>query len=632
MDPLNPKATRSSAMPAQPRGRVGRSLIPGGLLVISLVAAWYWFRAGTREGLPEARARILLADIEVSLGSCAETVPHGIRAFVKDRSAELATPIALVHTLRVDFERHAIARRPPSEGKRSDQLMTGGDRVNPARIWDRADGRVTATFDGSADNDGPARLSDDGTRVYIGSRPGDPGVWRVDGGAPLGMLRLDRYFAAKGAAFTWDGDGVLLSGETDPHDINTGALIAWDIARGTHRVLAQGCGINAPKLNDDGNQVTVGVVTCPGDHEERLSTGFAPTTRESVPFDATRQWDIGFSREGRQGLRPPDKWLSHGLLSPDGESLAVWSSSGTASVHDARTGTVLGVLRHGSDDASGPGSSEIPVADVSFDAAGDRVAMGDAGGGAVFWDLARREPVFDVAPGSPAFAWVTSLSMVLVSGHRAESGWNQSAVGRGPRWRRDSVGCRLRAPVVRHARPAHEIRWAERQDLAVGACGGGGVLTGRTDRAGRRRKRARAPVGSRDRQVAAGLRPGWHDRPSFPRLALPAILAERRRVVQSGWEASGSWRRPGASADLRNGDRPLYFDLAWRGLDRAATHDVQSGRNENCLGRGSVGRQQRRNSWHRSPRAPRYIDRWRRLDPGRPICGRDLDVAYTHAK
>ena len=406
MDPLNPKATRSSAMPAQPRGRVGRSLIPGGLLVISLVAAWYWFRAGTREGLPEARARILLADIEVSLGSCAETVPHGIRAFVKDRSAELATPIALVAPLRVDFERHAIARRPPSEGKRSDQLMTGGDRVNPARIWDRADGRVTATFDGSADNDGPARLSDDGTRVYIGSRPGDPGVWRVDGGAPLGMLRLDRYFAAKGAAFTWDGDGVLLSGETDPHDINTGALIAWDIARGTHRVLAQGCGINAPKLNDDGNQVTVGVVTCPGDHEERLSTGFAPTTRESVPFDATRQWDIGFSREGRQGLRPPDKWLSHGLLSPDGESLAVWSSSGTASVHDARTGTVLGVLRHGSDDASGPGSSEIPVADVSFDAAGDRVAMGDAGGGAVFWDLARREPVFDVAPGSPAFAWV----------------------------------------------------------------------------------------------------------------------------------------------------------------------------------------------------------------------------------
>ena len=195
MDPLNPKATRSSAMPAQPRGRVGRSLIPGGLLVISLVAAWYWFRAGTREGLPEARARILLADIEVSLGSCAETVPHGIRAFVKDRSAELATPIALVAPLRVDFERHAIARRPPSEGKRSDQLMTGGDRVNPARIWDRADGRVTATFDGSADNDGPARLSDDGTRVYIGSRPGDPGVWRVRWGraarnaAPRSLFR-----------------------------------------------------------------------------------------------------------------------------------------------------------------------------------------------------------------------------------------------------------------------------------------------------------------------------------------------------------------------------------------------------------------------------------------------------------
>ena len=62
-------------------------------------------------------------------------------------------------------------------------------------------------------------------------------------------------------------------------------------------------------------------------------------------------------------------------------------------------GRCSGVLRHGSDDASGPGSSEIPVADVSFDAAGDRVAMGDAGGGAVFWDLARREPVFDVAPG-----------------------------------------------------------------------------------------------------------------------------------------------------------------------------------------------------------------------------------------
>jgi WD40 repeat protein len=80
----------------------------------------------------------------------------------------------------------------------------------------------------------------------------------------------------------------------------------------------------------------------------------------------------------------------------------VWSSSGTASVHDARTGTVLGVLSHGSDGVQSP--PEPPVAEVSFDAAGDRVAMGDAGGGAVFWDVARREPVFGVAPGSSDFA------------------------------------------------------------------------------------------------------------------------------------------------------------------------------------------------------------------------------------
>jgi WD40 repeat protein len=402
MDPLNRKAMRSSATPAQPRRQVGRLLIPGVLLVISLVAAWYWFRAGPREGLPEARARILPADIEVSLGSCAETVPHGIRAFVSNRSAELATPIALAAPLRVDFERHVIARRPPSEGERDDLLMTGGDRVNPARIWDRADGRVVATFDGSADNDGPATLSDDGTRVYIGSRPGDPGVWRVDGGAPLGVLRLDRYFAAKGATFTWDGNGVLLTGQTDPHDINTGALIAWDIVRGTHRVLAESCGVTSPRLNDDGTRVTVRVGGCPRAEDERLSTGFAPATRAPAPLDATRQWDIGW--KGREALQPPNKWLSHGLLSPDGESLAVWSSSGTASVLDARTGTILGVLSHGSDGEQG--SFEPPVAEVSFDAAGDRAAMGDAGGGAVFWDLARREPVFGVAPDAPAVAWL----------------------------------------------------------------------------------------------------------------------------------------------------------------------------------------------------------------------------------
>jgi WD40 repeat protein len=256
-----------------------------------------------------------------------------------------------------------------------------------------------ATFEGSADSDGPAILSNDGTRVYIGSRPSDPGVWQIDGGAPLGMMHLDRYFAAKGATFTGHGNGVLLTGPSDPHDINTGALIAWNIARGEARVLAQGCGINAAKLNDDDTRVTVSVADCPGDHEEQLATGFAPAAGKSAPSDAAAQWDIGFSREGRQGLRPPDTWLSRGLLSGNGTSLAVWGSSGTTSVRDAATGTVLGAVHHGSEAAFEP-----PVADVSFDAAGDRVAMGDAGGGAVFWDIARREPVFDVASGSSAFA------------------------------------------------------------------------------------------------------------------------------------------------------------------------------------------------------------------------------------
>jgi WD40 repeat protein len=400
------------------------------------MAAWYWFPAGPRDVSRNAQVRVvppyIPADIEVSLGSCAEAAPHGIRVFVNNRSAELAAPIALAAPLRLDFERHVIARRQSSEGNRDDLLMTGGDRVNPARIWVRADGHVTATFDGSADNDGPATLGANGTRVYIGSRPGNPGVWQIDGGAPLGKLRLDRYFAAKGATFTRDGDGLLLSGETDPHDINTGALIAWDVARGTHRVLAESCGIDAPKLNADGTRVTVGVATCPGNREEELATGFAPATWESTPSDLASPWNIGFGREGSQGLRPPDGWLSHGLLSPDGASLAVWSSSGTATVHDARTGTVLGALRHGSDDASRPGSSELPVADVSFDATGDRVAMVDAGGGGGVWDLTRREAVFDVAPGLsavvslPVFQWVWLRVVALgPDGTKALSGGGQ---------------------------------------------------------------------------------------------------------------------------------------------------------------------------------------------------------------
>lgn len=323
-------------------------------------------------------------------------------------------PIALASPLWVDFERHGIARRSSSGGQRNGLLMTGGDRVNPARIWTRADGRVMTTFEGSADNDGPVTLSNDGKRVYIGSRPDDPGVWRIDGGAPLGMPRLDRYFAAKGATFTRDGDGVLLGGAPDPHNINADALVAWDIVRGTTRVLAEGCSINGVKLNDDDTQVTISVSDCPGDHEERLSTGFAPATGASTPSDAATRWDTGLGQEGRQRLRPPDGWLARGLLSADGNSLAVWSRFGAASVRDAKTGTMSGALRHGSEAASEPS-----VADVSFDATGDRVAMGDAGGGAVFWDIARREPVFDVAPGSSAFAvipgyqWIWSRVVAL---------------------------------------------------------------------------------------------------------------------------------------------------------------------------------------------------------------------------
>jgi WD40 repeat protein len=386
----------------KPEGRVGRSLILGGVFAGSLIAAWFWFRAvAPRDVLPDARARVLPADIELSFGSCAERVPNGIRAFAKDRSAELAMPIALASPLRLEFERQGIARRSSSGGQRDDLLMTGGDRVNPARIWNRADGRVMATFEGSADNDGPVILSNDGQRIYIGSRPDDPGVWRIDGGAPLGMSRLNRYFAAKGGTFTRDGNGMLLGGAPDPHDINAGALAAWDIARGTTRVLAEACGVNVVKLNDDDTQVTVSVSDCPGDHEERLSTGFAPATGASTPSDAATRWDIGYSQEERQGLRPPDNWLARGLLSADGKSLAVWSRFGAASVGDARTGTMLSAPRHGSEATSGPS-----VSDVSFDAAGDRLAIGDAGGGAVFWDIARREPVFDVAPGSSSFAVV----------------------------------------------------------------------------------------------------------------------------------------------------------------------------------------------------------------------------------
>jgi WD40 repeat protein len=390
---------RSGTASVQPPGRIGRALTPGGFFAGSLIAAWFWFSAGPpRDGLLEARARVLPAEVELSFGPCAKTVPNGIRAFTNDRSTELAMPVALGSPLWVDFERHVIARRSPWGGQRDDLLMTSGDRVNPARIWDRADGRVMATFEGSADNDEAAVLSNDGTRVYIGSRPGDPGVWRIDGGAPLGMMRLDHYFAAKGATFTKDGNGVLLTGPLDPHDINTGALIAWTIARGEARVLARGCGINGVKLNDDDTQVTVGVSDCPGDHEEQFSTGFAPSAGASTALEAAARWDIGFSGEERQGLRPPDSWLARGLLSTDGKGLAVWSRFGSASVRDARTGTMLGAPRHGSEAASEPS-----ISDVSFDAAGDRVAIGGAGGGAVFWDIVRRELVFDVTPGSSPF-------------------------------------------------------------------------------------------------------------------------------------------------------------------------------------------------------------------------------------
>jgi hypothetical protein len=122
---------RSSTAPAQPRGRVGRALILGGFFAGSLIAVWFWFRAGALWDVPppdvppKALARVLPADIELSFGPCAKTVPNAIRAFAKDRSTELAMPVALGSPLWVDSEWHVIARRPPSGGQHDDLLMTG---------------------------------------------------------------------------------------------------------------------------------------------------------------------------------------------------------------------------------------------------------------------------------------------------------------------------------------------------------------------------------------------------------------------------------------------------------------------------------------------------------------------------
>ena len=423
--PLNPQA-----MPATPRGRVRTILILSAVSIGAVIAIWLWFRADrpwatrVRDALLEARQHILLAEIELSFGPCAETVPNGIRAFAKDRSTELAMPIALASPLSVNFERQGIARRPPSDDQSDDWLMTGGDRVNPARIWDRADGRVLSTFEGSDDNDGPAVLSNDGARVYIGSRPDDPGVWPMRGGPPLGMPRLDSDFAIQGASFTRDGNGLLLY--ADINDINTNALIAWDIARGATRVLAQGCGGISAKLNDDDTEVTVSAGGCPGGYEERLATGFAASTGASAPSDAATRWDIRL-RPGR----PPRAQVARHM------ALARIAQRGRKKPRR------LGQVRRGLGTRRGDGDRGR-----SASRHGRRVRAGGRGCvvrrvGGPSGDRRRRRRRCLLgyrAPGAclrrrARFIGLrghSDLPKVLASGRRVQSGRNQSAVGRSP--------------------------------------------------------------------------------------------------------------------------------------------------------------------------------------------------------
>jgi WD40 repeat protein len=178
------------------------------------------------------------ANLEISVGPCVRANDDGVTRRPPDSDAFAA--------VTADFQRRPqLFYLPPSTNGRA-LLLTAGDHVKAARIWDAATGSAIAALERppgywNRDRQGPpladfnwtATFSGDGSRVLMGLGSGETAVWETATGHLVGTLHVPGM-AIEGASLNDNGTRAVLAHRVGQDRSARTDLVSWDVGSGGH--------------------------------------------------------------------------------------------------------------------------------------------------------------------------------------------------------------------------------------------------------------------------------------------------------------------------------------------------------------------------------------------------------------
>lgn len=202
-----------------------------------------------RAPVPHARtppdASVLQVEAELSVGPCVRPergIPSARALGAGTADTGSAGPFV------ASFDRRTAALYLPAANAVHARILTYGDGLNPARVWDAETGQAITALEESNDYspvaDSPTwravwalgAFSADGSRVFMVSEFGDPAVWDAASGRRVAILR-DPGIAVALVSMNADGSRVAIAGPTRENVNWPKAGILWDIPTGERRLI-----------------------------------------------------------------------------------------------------------------------------------------------------------------------------------------------------------------------------------------------------------------------------------------------------------------------------------------------------------------------------------------------------------
>lgn len=313
---LTRRLARSSDQPAgeateKPliyRDRRMQTWLPGGLAVVSLVAA-------TAVVVRVISLPVLTYPSGSMAGgknsSAVAFSPDGQRYFTEDESSyQIRYTGAGQELLSLQWDGHSSAVNSAAYNSYGTRIVTASDD-NTARVWDAQTGQQLLELSGHTSAVSSSAYSPDGTRIVTASGDDTARVWDAQTGQQL--LELSGHFYwVRSAAYSPDGSTIVTASDDDTARV-------WDAQTGQQLLELSGhtSGVNSAAYSPDGTRI----VTASDDN-------------------TTRVWDAQTGQQLTEFSGHTSAVIS-AVYSPDGAKIATASDDNTARIWDTQTGQQL---------------------------------------------------------------------------------------------------------------------------------------------------------------------------------------------------------------------------------------------------------------------------------------------------